>query len=158
MRLSIPALALAVLTGPVAAADRVALLPFELVNTSLEATRPDEVARIAMLDRMVTERMAAAGLEMVDPAPIAAEVLARGSLRTCNGCERELGRKLGADFVAVGWVQKVSNLILNLNLRVRDVAGGAIVAAGTVDIRGNSDESWRRGVLYLLEHRILLPA
>ena len=155
MRLSIPALALAVLTGPVAAADRVALLPFELVNTSLEATRPDEVARIAMLDRMVTERMAATGLEMVDPAPIAAEVLARGSLRTCNGCERELGRKLGADFVAVGWVQKVSNLILNLNLRVRDVA---IVAAGTVDIRGNSDESWRRGVLYLLEHRILPPA
>ena len=157
MRLPIPALALAVLTGPVAAADRVALLPFELVNTSLEATRPDEVARIAMLDRMVTERMAATGLEMVDPAPIAAEVLARGSLRTCNGCERELGRQLGADFVAVGWVQKVSNLILNLNLRVRDVAGGAIVAAGTVDIRGNTDESWRRGVLYLLEHRILPP-
>ena len=55
-------------------------------------------------------------------------------------------------------MQKVSNLILNLNLQVRDVAGGAIVAAGTVDIRGNTDKSWRRGVLYLLEHRILPPA
>ena len=78
MRLAIPALALAVAgRDRSAAADRVALLPFELVNTSLEATRPDEVARIAMLDRMVTERMAAAGLEMVDPAPVAAEVAAR---------------------------------------------------------------------------------
>ena len=80
------------------------------------------------------------------------------SLRACNGCEIELGRKLGADFVAIGWVQKVSNLILNLNMQVRDVAGGAIVAAGSVDIRGNTDESWRRGALYLLENRILPPA
>ena len=142
-----------------AAADRVALLPFELVNTSLEPTRPDEAARIAMLDRMVTERMAAAGLEMVDPAPVAAEVA--GAAARCGpamAASVELGRKLGADFVAVGWVQKVSNLILNFNLQVRDVAGGAIVAAGSVDIRGNTDKSWRRGVLYLLEHRILPPA
>ena len=77
---------------------------------------------------------------MVDPAPVAAEVASVSSLRGCNGCELALGRKLGVDFVAIGWVQKVSNLILNLNLQVRDVASGAIVAAGTVDIRGNTDE------------------
>ena len=81
-----------------------------------------------------------------------------GSLRGCNGCEVALGRRLGADFVVIGWVQKVSNLILNLNLQVRSVASGAVVSAGSVDIRGNTDESWRRGGLYLLEHRILPPA
>ena len=52
-------------------------------------------------------------------------------------------------------MQKVSNLILNINLQVRDVGTGRLVAAGSVDIRGNTDESWRRGVAYLLEHRIL---
>ena len=67
----------------------------------------------------------------------------------------DLARGLGADLAAVGWVQKVSNLILNLNLQVRDVATGQMVAAGTVDIRGNTDESWQRGLLYLLDHRIL---
>ena len=113
----IQALALMVAAVPAAAADRVALLPFELVNTSLEATRLEETARIAMLDEVVADRMAAAGLEMVDPAPVAAEVAGVSSLRGCNGCEVELGRKLGADFVAVGWVQKVSNLILNVNSR-----------------------------------------
>ena len=59
--------------------------------------------------------------------------------------------------MVIGWVQKVSNLILNLNLQVRDVESGAIVSAASVDIRGNTDKSWRRGAIYLLEHRILPP-
>jgi Protein of unknown function (DUF2380) len=157
MRRTLLALAILLLALPAHAADRVALLPFEFVNTSLEPTRPDEEARMVMLGEVVTQRMAEAGFEMVDPAPVAAQVAALSSLRGCNGCEQALGRELGADFVAVGWVQKVSNLILNFNLQVRSVASGVIVAAGSVDIRGNTDVSWRRGALYLLEHRILPP-
>jgi hypothetical protein len=149
---------LLVLAPPALAADRVALLPFELLNTSLEPTRPDETQRVLLLDRVVTERMAQAGLTMLDPAPVAGEMADIASLRGCNGCERDLGRELGADFVVIGWVQKVSNLILNLNMQVRDVASGAIVSAASVDIRGNTDDSWRRGALYLLEHRILPPS
>ena len=159
MRMAFQAHALILLAAaPALAADRVALLPIELVNTSLEQTRPDEAARIVMLQEAVSQRMADAGLEMVDAAPVAAEVAGLSSLRGCNGCEVALGRKLGADFVVIGWVQKVSNLILNLNLQVRSVASGAVVSAGSVDIRGNTDESWRRGGLYLLERRILPPA
>jgi hypothetical protein len=149
--------ALMTLAAPAVAADRVALLPFELENSSLEPTRPDERARLLLLDEVVQRRIGEAGFEMVDPAPVAAEVASYSSLRGCNGCELGLGRKLGVDFIAVGWVQKVSNLILNLNLEVREVATGRMVAAGSVDIRGNTDESWRRGALYLLEHRILPP-
>ena len=52
-------------------------------------------------------------------------------------------------------MQKISNLILILNMQVRDTATGDVVSAGTVDIRGNTDESWRRGIDYLLKHRIL---
>ena len=77
------------------------------------------------------------------------------SIRGCNGCEIEFGRRLGVPTIAFGWVQKVSNLILNINLVVRDTATGRILAAGSVDIRGNTDESWRRGGIYLLNHRIL---
>ena len=157
MRIALSALLVA-LAMPTAAADRVALLPFELENSSLEPTRPDERARLLLVDEVVQRRMGEAGFEIVDPAPIAAEVASHSSLRGCNGCELGLGRELGADFVAIGWVQKVSNLILNLNMQVRDVASGRIVAAGSVDIRGNTDESWRRGALYLLQHRILPPS
>lgn len=49
------------------------------------------------------------------------------------------------------WVQKVSNLILNINLEVRSEAG-ATRYRGSVDIRGNTDESWLRGVRRLAEN------
>ena len=52
-------------------------------------------------------------------------------------------------------MQKVSNLILNINVAIENVATGKTMARGSVDIRGNSDESWQRGLAYLLEHRIL---
>jgi hypothetical protein len=48
-------------------------------------------------------------------------------------------------------VQKISNLILNINLRVEDVATGKAVFQRSVDIRGNTDLSWRRGVKSLVD-------
>src|SRR3712207_1861317 len=102
------AMAIAGFAPPAGAAARVALFPFELVNTSLEPTRPDEVARLAAIAEVARQRFAAAGLEVVDTAPVRSEVAAVSSLRSCNGCELPLARRLGADFAAVGWVQKVS--------------------------------------------------
>lgn len=141
--------------APARSAETLALLPFALENTSLEPDRPDELARTAMLGEVVSARLRQADYELVDTAPVAGEVAALSSVRGCNGCELAFGRKLDASQVAFGWVQKVSNLILNINLVVRDVHSGRLLAAGSVDIRGNTDESWRRGAVYLLDHRIL---
>ncbi len=58
----------------------------------------------------------------------------------------------GAERVALCWVQKVSNLILNVNIEVRDAASGATLYAKSVDIRGNTDESWLRGVRRLVDN------
>jgi hypothetical protein len=145
---------LTVLAPVVQAAERLALFPFELINTSLEPTRPDEAARLQALLGQAGEQLAA-GYQLVDTTPVAQQVAGIGSLQGCNGCDLDLARQLGADLAGVGWVQKVSNLILNLNLQVRDVATGQVAAAGSVDIRSNTDESWRRGLRYLLDNRIL---
>jgi len=51
-------------------------------------------------------------------------------------------------------VQKVSDLILTLNLQLRDAQTGALVKAGVVDIRGDTDENWMRGMRYILKNRI----
>lgn len=155
MRLFLALSLLLVAAAPVRSAETLALLPFALENTSLEPDRPDELARIDMLDEVAGARLREAGFELVDTAPVAEEVAAMSSIRGCNGCEIPLGRKLGTALIGFGWVQKVSNLILNINMVVRDVDTGRLVAAGSVDIRGNTDESWRRGVVYLLDHRIL---
>jgi hypothetical protein len=42
-------------------------------------------------------------------------------------------------------VQKVSNLILNINVYMEDAESGKMKFARSIEIRGNTDESWRRG-------------
>ena len=46
-----------------------------------------------------------------------------------------------------GRVQKV---ILNINIQVENAASGAVLLNKSVDLRGNTDESWRRGISYML--------
>ena len=76
---------------------------------------------------------------------------ARQDLRNCNGCELDIGRALGADVVILGWVQKVSNLILNINIEVKEVASRKALYMKSVDLRSNSDKSWLRGIRYMVD-------
>jgi hypothetical protein len=69
--------------------------------------------------------------------------------------ERDLAEKTGAEWAAWGTVQKVSNLILNINLYIEDVQTGRIELAHSVDIRGNTDESWLRGLNYMIRNYVL---
>lgn len=159
----VPALALAVCLPAVHAAradpPRAAVFPFELDDTSLQGamqgSAADDLARLARLDTQLRDGLARSG--RYAPVAVAAEPGGR-TLWSCNGCEADMARQAEARFAVVGWVQKVSNLILNINLVIRDVATGQRVAAGSVDIRGDTDESWTRGLAYLLRNRILTAA
>jgi hypothetical protein len=143
-----------------AAADPrpLAVFDIELINTSLEPERPDEAQRLAMLSARLRERLGALGrFRIIDIAPLRERIAQSPDLRNCNGCDLEFGRTLGAEVVAVANVQKVSNLILNINLALKDVASGAILSGGSIDIRGNTDESWQRGLDRLLRNLGLAP-
>ena len=71
-------------------------------------------------------------------------------LYRCNDCLAEVGERLGTRLVALGWVQRVSDLILNINVSVRDARSGAEVLSKSVDLRGNTDETWARGINFML--------
>ncbi len=156
---------LAGLALPVAARAaplRAALFPVELDDTSLQgitATEPpQELARLHRLDAQLRTALVESGrYTLVDTGKLAPQIAAE-TLRTCNACVEALARQAGAAVAVNGWVQKVSNLILNINLVVRDATTGRMLRAGSVDIRGDTDESWRRGLAWLLEHRILNAA
>ncbi len=140
------------------AATRIAVFGFELIDTSLDGEmrgqNPDEQRRLAALKPRVDAFFAGNGeLEPVDIAPVRQAAEAQ-NLQACGGCDRRFARDLGAALSLTGTVQKVSNLILNINMVVRDVATGKVVAAGSADIRSNSDASWFKGVDWLLRHRI----
>jgi Protein of unknown function (DUF2380) len=137
----------------------IAVLPFELIDEQHElAPATVEYTRLPAITRQLSEGLRSKGLYRVldtQPAkPLIDDLASRENLRDCNGCELTIGKALKADRVLVGWVQKVSNLILNINIRVEDVATGTLVLQKSVDIRGNTDDSWRRGVDALLRDMV----
>lgn len=157
------AFAVLVTSGAVAhAATRtVAIFDFEFVDTSLEGEtngpRADEQGRLARLGGELRRRLAESGrVSVIDIAPVAMQARA-SNLQACGGCDAGLAKTLGAQLAMTGWVQKVSNLILNLNIAVRDADTGRMVANMSVDMRGNTDESWSRALDWLVRNRLLAP-
>jgi hypothetical protein len=126
---------LVVICGP-AHAQAVAVFDFEFIDTSLQG------------------EIDGAGADEL--TPIASEARAT-NLQACGGCDTHLAKRVGAELAVTGTVQKVSNLILNMNIYVRDVSSGTTVAAMSADMRGNSDESWSRTLDWLIRNRLLAP-
>ncbi len=152
-------LALIAVGVPAAAATppRLADFGFDMDNTSPAPTTPEERARLAALDTQLAGALQTSGLyQVLDMSKQAAALRASTrNIRDCNGCELPLAKQQKASLAAYGWVQKVSNLILNINLVIEDAATGKQIAGGSVDIRGNTDESWNRGLRFLLEEHVL---
>jgi hypothetical protein len=154
------ALALATFaSAPVQAAEapqRVAFFGVTFLNTSPEATTPDEERRRAQVEARMHEAIAQSGrYAFVDTAPVAEKAARYGNLAQCSGCDARLAAELDADYALTAVVQKTSNLILSMSVFLRDAETGAVVGGGSADIRGNTDESWARGIDYILRNRIL---
>lgn len=126
------------------------------IDTSTEGAingaRADETARLEMVEAQVVEDLTQRGFTLTIPAP--EEVASIKNPTHCNGCDTKMAAAKGLDYAISGEIQKVSNLILAMNLHIRDADSGRTVAAGAVDIRGNNDESWQRGYRYLLKNVI----
>jgi Protein of unknown function (DUF2380) len=131
-----------------------ALIDDNAAYNDAEITRTQNT-RLNMISDELRDQLRSRDLfKVADNAPasgLIANLQSSQDLNACNGCELQIGRTLGVERVGVCWVQKISNLILNINLRVEDVATGKAVFQRSVDIRGNTDQSWRRGVKSLVD-------
>src|SRR5262245_54879838 len=145
--------------GPTVA-QSVAVFDFELIDTSLEGAirgaRPDEQ------EARPSERSIAAATRGLGP------VLARRY-------HADRTRGTSKQPASVRWLRyplgpthrgqtrdhrhraEVSNLILNMNIYVRDASSGATIAAMSADMRGNTDETWSRALDWLVRNRLLAP-
>lgn len=144
--------------GDVVPPGDVAFLGIHFIDTSTEGAyfgeRPEEQARIGLLEAEVRGRFEAEGYTLMDLAPVAEDLDRVVNPANCYGCDVRMAQKLGADYVLVGEVQKVSNLILSMNLVLREAGHGAMVRGQSVDIRSNTDDSWLRGIRYILRNNI----
>ncbi|NAZ37910.1 DUF3280 domain-containing protein [Rubellimicrobium sp. CFH 75288] len=140
---------------------KVAFFGITFLDTSLEGElagpREDETARLALLEDLVRQRFETEGFDLVALDPVAEELARTRNPADCNGCDLRMGARLGADYALVGEVQKVSNLILSMNLALREVESGRLVRMLAVDIRSNTDESWLRGGRYILDRHVFAP-
>jgi hypothetical protein len=154
---------LMLLVSSLAHADplKVAVFDFELLDTSLQGEvngpQADEQRRLKDVAEQVRKALAEAGKFVVlDNAPVNAAAHA-SNLQACGGCDVQYAQQLGADIAITGVVQKVSALILNMNIYLRDAHTGQLITVMNADFRGNTDESWSRTVSFLLRNRLLAP-
>src|SRR6201996_4721466 len=152
MMRSLAVLALLSLTSwaPVSAAEppRLAVFDLELIDTSLQdptrGLRADERDRLQRTSDQLRNELGGSGkFQVVDISSINAAAH-QSNLQACGGCDVKLAQQLDANLYITGVVQKVSNLILNVNVYLHDASSGRLVTAAGVDMRGNTDESWSR--------------
>ncbi|SPH24905.1 hypothetical protein DEA8626_03939 [Defluviimonas aquaemixtae] len=142
--------------GPLKDDATVAFFGITFTDTSTEGAydgeRADQTARVTLLEDEVRARFAHEGFMLLPTAPVADKLDTIANPADCNGCEVRFASELGADYALVGEVQKVSNLILSMNLVMRDAGDGEMVRGLSVDIRSNTDESWLRGMRYIFKN------
>lgn len=148
--------ALAALDKPLMPGAKVAFLGMTFMDMSTEGAyngvRADETARIKLLEGATRDRFVDEGFVILSNDPVAAELARTVNPAGCYGCDVRMAARLGADYVLVGEVRKVSNLVLSMNLVLRDVRTGGMLRGLAVDIRSNTDDSWLRGIRYILKN------
>ena len=142
-------------------APKLAVFDFEMIDTSLEGEmhgkRADEQERLMRAGDQLRRELAESGkFQLLDISPVNAAAH-QSNLQACGGCDVKLAQQLGAELELTGLVQKVSNVILNITVFLRDAHTGRLVTGASVDMRGNTDESWSRATHYLVRERLLAP-
>jgi hypothetical protein len=135
---------------------RVAVFDAELWDTSGEGEKPEQAARLAMLDRVLHERLAAEpGYAMVDLTTFRPEIDRQRPLFRCGACQLDIAHRAGARYALNVIVRKMSTLIQEMALILADVEKDEIASFHSVSIRNNSDEAWHRGLVYILDNGLL---
>lgn len=150
------------LAGHAAAAQKAAVLPFEIIFQVREEdffgapreANEEEKQRLADAAEQLKELIRASGqYETVEVAGLEAELEKQSPLYKCQ-CEGDFGKKLGADVVITGIFDKASETLTNVTLREHDVASGKTRSMKAV-MQGNTDVAYQNAIKWLVKNRML---
>jgi hypothetical protein len=162
----IVALALALLllpTAAVAGEPKAIIFPFDLIDQQQQfeigvmpkGLDPADKRRLGLITDELTKLIKETGrYQVLDPAPIAADIEEKAPMYKCNGCEDDLANKVGADFAFIGTVRKASDVLFTVSVYIRDIAKQKVVKQASGEIYGNTDAMWLRAVRYLVAKRL----
>lgn len=158
VRLSL-ALLLIAIAAPAYAVPKVAIFPFDIRDVEIEGDllaqpKDYDLRRMKLVeDELKTLMEKDHTYEVIDLTPLAADVEKASPFSKCNGCEADLGKKAGADLAVTGYVDKLSDSLISLQLYARDTATGEVKKTMAAEIRGNTDELWLHGIRWLWKNR-----
>ena len=157
MRNLVPALALSLLASTAlhaqeatAARPTLAVVDIAFFGKYANAVQADDPAAAAVATARVREALSATpGFDVLDSARTAAAIAHADSTSPhCAqsvACARDVARSLGATWVVIAKVSKISNLIWYLSGQVVDVASGRLLLDDDVELKGPRDTMVPRG-------------
>lgn len=141
---------------------KLAVFDFELDDFSaggpIAGESSIETARLHAVTLQARRELADSPIfEIVDAGSSTDDRVKTHWLRKCNGCDAQIAQRLGADMSLVGIFRKVSVMEQSLEIRIRDAKTGELMKVVGTDLRGETDDSWRRALDWLIKDRILAP-
>ncbi len=144
-----------VLFGSPAFADtRIAVLDFELNDLTLLPRTPEELARTANVAPLLREALVKKGgyeSVAIGPAAQARANVSFGYLFDHPEVAAELGKRLGADWIAVGRVHKSSFLFAYLKVRLVNARTRRVGGDFVVEVKGYLKKLTERGAAILAD-------
>lgn len=155
-RIAVIAAILPLATAAQAEPEKVAVFDFQFAKGAPTPPTEDDKVRLQRTTEEFRSLLKDTGRYTLVPTdPVKQDVANTADLRACGGCADTFGKTLGAEGIFVGEVQKVSNLILNMNVYYKPLKAGGPEKAYSVDLRGDTDESFDRGIKYLVKNQLL---
>ncbi|MEW8191466.1 MAG: DUF3280 domain-containing protein [Candidatus Thiodiazotropha endolucinida] len=135
--------------------ERMVVLPFEIVdNTPVPGGNIRHQKMLEKITGFIGERIDSEGIfdvvsqQQVNDAVNTAQL---GTyIRTCNHCEYDLAKMVEGDKVMIGWIYKMSTLILTMHIEVKDVESEKTVVSKAYDFRGDNEKAWLRAAKYMV--------
>ncbi|MCU7942942.1 MAG: DUF3280 domain-containing protein [Candidatus Thiodiazotropha sp. (ex Cardiolucina cf. quadrata)] len=135
--------------------ERLVVLPFEIVdNTPVPGGDTRHRKMLEKITGFIGETIEHEGIfdvvsqQQVNDAVNAARL---GTyIHTCNHCEYDLAEMVEGDKVMIGWIYKMSMLILTMHIEVKDVESKKTVISKAYDFRGDNEKAWLRAARYMV--------
>lgn len=135
--------------------ERLVVLPFEIVdNTPVPGGDDRNQKMLNKLTNYIGQSINEEGIFDVVTQTEVNDTVGRARLgtyiHTCNRCEYDLAKQVAGDKVMIGWIYKMSMLILTMHIEIKDVASEKTLISKAYDFRGDNEKAWLRAAKYMV--------
>ncbi|MES9859868.1 MAG: DUF2380 domain-containing protein [Candidatus Thiodiazotropha sp. LLP2] len=135
--------------------EKLVVLPFEIVdNTPMPGGQERNQKMLDKITQYIAKNIDKNRFFEVVPQSRVNETVRDAKLgtdiRNCNLCEFDLAESLAGEKVMIGWIYKMSILILTMHIEIKDVATQQTFISKAYDFRGDNEKAWLRAADYML--------